>query len=284
MSSRSGIRRLLQEIPGIPPHEAEQLAAHVLAVERSRLYTDPVEPTDDQLEALRSMALRRAAGEPLQYLIGWVPFLDVRILVGPGVLVPRPETEYLAQTALEVWRSMGAPEPRVAVDVGTGSGCIAAGLALAEPRLRWIGLDISAEALGWAGRNVRENGLDSRVDLYNSDLFAALESIEFPEHGASLVISNPPYVAHSEAPALPRDVVDHEPHEALFSGPTGLEHVERILGEAPRWLSSPGLLALEIGETQMDNALSCVRETGRYASWEGRADLAGRPRMVFART
>lgn len=284
MPGRPEIRRLLEMAPGLPPHEAEQLMAHVLGVERSRLHADPVTSTGDQMELLKSLAARRAAGEPLQYLIGWVPFLDARIAVGPGVLVPRPETEYLAESALEMWRAGGSPQPRVAVDVGTGSGCIAIGIALAEPGLRWIGLDISADALEWAARNVRENGLEGRIDLYNSDLFSALEAIEFQENGASMVISNPPYVAPADAPALPRDVRDHEPHAALFSGPTGLEHLERIIRESPRWLAATGLLALEIGETQMDNALACVRATGSYSSWEGRADLAGRPRMVFART
>lgn len=284
----SGIRKLRAELKCLLPpgagHEADLILEHVLEIPRARLNLEPAEPTPELARQAIELARRRAAAEPLQYLLGWVPFLDARIQVGPGALIPRPETEYLAETALRLWRKLGAPSPQIALDVGTGSGCIAVAAALAEPRLRWIGLDSSAEALEWAVRNVGAHSLEHRVDLYNSDLFQALEAIEFSPRGASLVVSNPPYIADGQRDSLPPDVVDHEPHPALFAGTTGLEILERIVFEAPRWLSSPGLLALEIGETQMDNVLSLVESSGRYQAWEGRLDLAGRPRMVFART
>ena len=174
--------------------------------------------------------------------IAWVPFLGVRIEVGPGALIPRPETEMLAHTALDLWHGMNSPAPRVAVDVGTGSGCIAVALAIADSSLRVIGLEISDAALFWAGRNTVANGAGANVELYRSDLFSAFRDLGFPRGGASLIVSNPPYLALGDAAALPRDVAGHEPPEALYSGQSGLEHLRRIVEESPEWLSAPGLL------------------------------------------
>lgn len=280
---RDLVAQLTERMGGAPPHEAEQLLVHVMGCRRVDMLLGTALPTDEQWELALSLARRRAQGEPLQYLIGSVPFLSARILVGPGVLVPRPETEYLAHTALSEWRAMGSPLPHTAIDVCCGSGCIALGLALAEPELRVLGLEISDAALSWARRSLLANGAGARTELYRSDLFSALPEMNFPEHGASLIVSNPPYVAPSERDSLPRDVAEHEPGIALFSGPTGFEHVRRVVEEAPRWLARPGLLALEIGETQADNARAALEGTGAYTSWEVRPDLAGKPRMVLAR-
>ncbi|MBI5838002.1 MAG: peptide chain release factor N(5)-glutamine methyltransferase [Candidatus Eisenbacteria bacterium] len=276
------VLRELQSLMGpVGPHEAEDLLAHVLGVRRAELFTGAGSPDPEQWERARALAARRAAGEPLQDLIGWVPFLDARVRVGPGVLVPRPETELLTSTALELWAELGIPEPRHALDVGTGSGCIAAAVALADPRARVTATDISGEALAWAARTVYENGLAGRVRLLKGDLFEPLQAAGCRDGFASLVISNPPYVADGEREALPVEVRGHEPAGALFSGPEGLDHISRIIAGIPRWLAAPGLLAVEIGWKQEAAALSLARSRGVFARAEVRPDLAGRPRMLF---
>ncbi|HVP39442.1 MAG TPA: peptide chain release factor N(5)-glutamine methyltransferase [Candidatus Saccharimonadales bacterium] len=276
------LRELASLMGGAGPHEAEQLLAHVLGVSRARLLTRPPEPTAVQREQARALARRRGTGEPLQYILGWVPFLSARVHVGPGVLIPRPETELLTITALQAWQELDSPLPHTAIDVGTGSGCIALGLALAEPCLRVIALESSESALDWARRNIEANAAGAVVELYRSDLFSGLESLRFPERGASLIVSNPPYVTAGEWPGLSRDVREHEPREALVAGPTGFEVLERILDQAPRWLSAPGLLALEISPELAGRALSKAEAGGAFRRAEVRPDLAGRARMLFA--
>jgi release factor glutamine methyltransferase len=263
-------------------HEAEQLLSHVMGVSRVELLTGSVRPTEEQKERARELARRRAAGEPLQHLQGWVPFLDARVRVGPGALVPRPETEFLTATALEAWRAMGSPLPHVALDVGTGSGCIAAAVAVAEPGLRVLAMDISAEALVWASRTMDENGLGDRVEVLCGDLYGPLVAERFPERGASLIVANPPYVAESERSDLPLEVSAHEPEVALFSGPQGLDAITRVIEEAPRWLAAPGLLAVEIGWKHAEAAQSIAERTGAFARIEVRRDLQGQTRMLLA--
>jgi release factor glutamine methyltransferase len=280
------VRAFLREIQAmmghVGRHEAEQLLSHVMGVSRAELLTAAAEPTEAQKERARELARRRAAGEPLQHLQGWVPFLDARVRVGAGALVPRPETEFLTATALEEWRRMGSPRPHVALDVGTGSGCIAAALAVAVPGLTVKAMDISAEALAWAARTVKENRLQGRVELLRGDLYAPLEQAGFPERGASLIVANPPYVAESERAELPVEVAEHEPEVALFGGPLGLDAITRVIEEAPRWLAAPGLLAVEIGWKHAEAAQGIAERAGAFTRIEVRRDLAGQTRMLLA--
>ncbi len=287
MSARSeALHALLKELreilgPGAE-HEAQQLLEHVLDSTPAGLHAGDRAPSVPERSLALELARRRSCGEPLQYLIGWVPFLDARIEVGPGVLVPRVETEFLAETALQLWRDLGLSGTQRALDVGTGSGCLAVGMAVAEPRLHFLALDISEEAVSRAAANAAGNGVEDRVEARASDLFSWLRESGEARHAFSLVISNPPYVSLLQKSQLPRDVVEHEPHVALFSGESGTEHLERIVREAPHWLARPGLLALEIGETQQDNALALLRETGAFRTFEVREDLTRRARMAFA--
>jgi release factor glutamine methyltransferase len=282
MTLSEHLETLRQAMGSRAAHEAADLLAHAMGLERSAMFLAGAPPEPGAWSRALVLAARRAAGEPLQYLIGWVPFLKARIDVGPGVLIPRPETEYLVEQAMALWSRLPRSTPRTALDVGTGSGCMAIAAALEAPALRVYALDISEAALSWAGRNAVRNGVQDRVTVHRSDVFSALPELGFPEGGASLILSNPPYVARGESESLPAEVVQHEPDIALFSENDGLDHLDRISGEAHRWLSCPGLLVMEIGESQKENALALLARAGAYSRMECHPDLAGRPRILCA--
>jgi release factor glutamine methyltransferase len=221
-----------------------------------------------------TMLERRAAGEPLQYVLGRWGFRTLDVHVDPRVLIPRPETEIVVEHALEV---IDALDAHVAVDLGTGSGVIAMSLAVERPKLAVWGTDTSDAALDVARANLAGIGrAATRVRLEAGDWFDAL-----PQELAGavdVVVANPPYVAADDP--LPGEVADWEPRAALIAGPTGLEAIERILTDAPAWLRPAGAVVLEIGATQGDQALELAARF--FTSAEVRADLAGRPRVLVA--
>lgn len=225
--------------------------------------------SDDR--AFDELVARRAGGEPLQYLEGTAAFGPFDLVVDDRVLIPRPETEGLWELA------RGAViEPRLVLDLCTGSGALAIALCASFPNARVIGTDISADALEVA----RENGLRHApgVEWEHGNLFDALD----PHLAGAfdLIVANPPYVASSEWGRLPDDV-RHEPRVALVSGPTGLEVLRRIASESQAWLAPGGVVVCEIGETQSD----AVREIfDGFSSVEIRRDLQGRDRYVVAGT
>lgn len=233
------------------------------------------------------MVGRRAAGEPLQYVLGRWAFRTLELMVDRRVLIPRPETEVVAGLALDAlaaWDRRHTTEDRspavpVAVDLGTGSGAIALSLAAERwPHVEVWGTDASPDALAVARANLA--GLGRRagvVRLVEGDWFAALP----PELAGrvDLVVSNPPYVADGDA--LPPEVADWEPATALLAGPDGLDDVRRIVADAPAWLAPGGVLVVEIGETQGDAVLALAAAAGfEQATIE--PDLAGRPRALVA--
>lgn len=235
-------------------------------------------PTDRHTEGFERLVARRAGGEPLQYVLGEWSFRTLELMVDRRVLIPRPETEVVAGLAID--RLQAIDGDLVAVDLGTGSGAIALSLA-AElwPRVSVWATDVSAEATAVARANLA--GLGRRggaVRIVEGDWFTALP--DDLRGGLDLVISNPPYVAESEA--LPAAVVDWEPVGALIPGPSGLEAYERIVADAPHWLRSGGWLVLEIGETQAD-AVSRLAVAAGLRDVEVHPDLTGRPRAVVAR-
>lgn len=226
------------------------------------------EPTDAAkvLELVR----RRVAGEPLQYLTGLAGFRRLELRIGPGALVPRPETESLAGRAIEL-----LPDGGIAVDVGTGAGPIALAIADEKPGAQVIATDISAEALDWARINREQLGLD--VELIRCDLFEGLPNRL--RGRVDVVVANPPYISEHERNALPREVVDHEPGIALFAARDGLEIFERIAVGARGWLHPGGHLVSEIGDRQGATVTRLLEFLG-YSQVAIRSDLVGRPRIA----
>lgn len=261
--------------------DAEELVSRLLGVERGQLAIlreKALEP--GQWRTLDSWLNRRAAGEPVQYITGRAAFRDLDLDVGPAVLVPRPETEVLVGAVLDVLRSELArwPDPRV-LDLGTGSGAIALAIAAEWPQATVTATDASDAALEVARENARRLRLGDRVHFATGEWFDAVD----PDERFEVVVSNPPYIATGEAPQLPRDVRDFEPHTALFSGETGLEALREIVDEAPRHLVTGGLLALELDESRAAEVAAWL--DGAH-DWEGvdlRDDLAGKPRILLAR-
>ncbi len=234
---------------------------------------------------------RRAAGEPLQYVLGSWPFREFDLLVDSRVLIPRPETEVVAEVAIEAVVRLGArrraPDAWTAslteftvADLGTGSGAIALCLAAALPDAEVWATDVSAEALAVARANIAGAGAAStRIRLAEGSWFDALPADL--KGKLRLVVANPPYIAESEVPSLPETVARWEPRGALVSGPTGLEAIEAIVQVAPGWLEPDGTIVCELAPHQAVVATGMARAAG-FAAVEVRRDLAGRDRMIVA--
>ena len=229
---------------------------------------------EKQRGLLEQFADRRISGEPLQYILGSTEFFGLKLAVTPEVLVPRPETEGLVQHVLD-FLPLGEYGP--VADIGTGSGCIALALAKERPRLQVAALDISAPALDVARENAARLGLGN-VEFFQGDLTAPLRNFQKP---LRVLVSNPPYVGFHEKGDLPTDVVDHEPHLALFSEGGGLAVIERLILEAPEYLSSGGMLAMEIGETQGSDVMG-IFSNKLWSSVQIEKDLTGRDRYALA--
>jgi release factor glutamine methyltransferase len=230
-------------------------------------------------EALQAMVARRVAGEPLQYVVGWAPFGRLRLRVGPGVFVPRPETEGLADRAATHLRAAGRGDPArapVAVDLCTGSGAIACFLAAEVPGARVVATELDPVALAWAGRNTVTYG----IELLAGDLDEPLPG-ELAGR-VDVLCANVPYVPTRAIVTLPRDVRDHEPRQALDGGPDGLDVLRRVAARAGRWLAPGGVLLCEIGDDQGEAAAALLGEAG-LAEVAVLPDLAGRERIVEGR-
>ncbi|HEX6947276.1 MAG TPA: peptide chain release factor N(5)-glutamine methyltransferase [Acidimicrobiia bacterium] len=220
----------------------------------------------DDEHHLEELVGRRLAGEPLQYLEGTAAFADLDLVVDERVLVPRPETEGLFELAARM-----VLDPKVIVDLCTGSGALALALEKEFPDAKVYGTDISEDALDVARLNGVRTGLD--VEWLRGDLFQPLPpSIE---GRVDLIVANPPYVAETEFESLPTDV-KREPRVALISGPSGLEVLERIGAEASKWLRGGGVIVVEISETQGETAPPLFEGI----PMEVRRDLTGRDRYV----
>lgn len=230
--------------------------------------------------AVDAMVGRRAAGEPLQYVLGRWGFRSLDLLVDRRVLIPRPETEVVAELAVEELRRLGGGDrPVRAVDLGTGSGALALSLAAEVLTAEVWGTDRSADALAVARANLAGLGRPgSRVRLAAGDWFAALPA-EL-QGRLDLVVSNPPYVGEDEV--LPPEVADWEPRGALVAGPAGDEALLAILAEAPAWLARPGTVVLELAPAQAAGLAAAATAAGA-SEVRVRPDLTGRERVLVAR-
>jgi release factor glutamine methyltransferase len=254
-----------------PRLAAELLLAHVLGVDRVRLYTDFERPLEaSELAAYRALIERRVEGEPVQYLTGRRDFYGRNFDVDARVLIPRPETELLVEAVLREVPPQGAAR---LLDVGTGSGCIAVTLAAERPEATVVATDIDAGCCALARTNAGR--LAARVDIRQGDLFAPVES----EAPFDVVVSNPPYVRTDELAGLQPEV-QREPRLALDGGPQGTSVLSRVVESAFAHLVPGGLLALEIGE-QQGTAVRDLLQARGYERVRIESDLERRDRMAF---
>lgn len=255
--------------------DAEVLLAHALGASRVALYVDLDRPLSAEERAgYRQLLERRRRREPVAHITGEKEFWSLPLAVGPAVLVPRPETEVLVEEALALLAELG-PRPLV-VDVGTGSGCVAVAIATERPDARVLALDLDRGAAGVAASNACRLGLADRVVVARSDLLGSVGG------GASLVVSNPPYIPRAAIDGLAPEVSRWEPRLALDGGEDGLEVIRRLLAEAGSALVPGGALALEVGDDDQARAVM-----GLVAPPLGaprlRRDYAGVTRVVTAR-
>ena len=251
---------------GSPRINAELLIMFTLDCDRAYLYAHPErELTADEMQRYHDAIARRATGVPAQYITGHQEFWGLDLIVSPAVLIPRPETEHVVETVLElVWDGHSCPSPLPSadlsksqpagqtptpkiVDVGTGSGAIALALAKELPTAEIDATDISAEALEVARANAARHELGARIKFHHTDLLDALQREEF-----DFVVSNPPYVGQSGEDQVQLEVRKFEPRNAVFAGPTGLELIERLIPQAREALRPGGWLVFEISGTIAD--------------------------------
>ncbi len=273
---------------------AELLLIHSLGRDRTWLYSHPEEHLEPAAaEEYFALVARRAAGEPTQYLTGKQEFWGMEFEVTPAVLIPRPETEHVVEVVLDrlgprgikIRLDTGAPSPHLRIaEMGTGSGCLAVALAYELPHADVFATDISAAALAIARRNVQRHHVADRVHFIRTDMLKALmrQPSLNNDQTFDVIVSNPPYVALTEAAALPREVREHEPHTALFGGRTGVEMYEGLIGQAGALLCKHGILVIEIGYNCADPVLKIVREARDWANISITNDLAGIPRVLAA--
>ena len=245
-----------------------------LVCDRAHLYAHPERVlSSDELSRYHAALEQRRRGMPLQYITGHQEFWGLDLAVSPAVLIPRPETEHVVESVLEMVRGMEAPR---IVDVGTGSGCIALALAKELPRAAIHAVDISPAALEVARANAARHGLSQRIQFQESDLLSAMSGAT---GNFDFVVSNPPYIGETERESLQREVRDFEPAAALFAGKTGLEVIQRLIPQAARCLKSGGWLVQEIGDGQ---AAAVTKLLQGWNTITLRQDLRGTQRVIAA--
>ena len=262
-----------------PRLQIELLLAHALGVPRLKLYLDfEQQLTAADLGIVRELVRRRGNREPLQHIIGSTSFCGYEIRVNRDVLVPRPETEMLAERAWQ-WLSAVSASPSTALDFGTGSGCLAIALAARCPGAQIHATDISEEALRVARENAALNNLSDKILFHSGDGFAALpRDLPF-----DLIVSNPPYVPSAEIATLAPEVRDHDPRLALDGGADGLDFYHRLASEAASHLRSTGRMMLESGDGQSEQ----IRQIFVQHKWvveSVEADYTDRPRILTLRS
>jgi release factor glutamine methyltransferase len=257
-----------------PKVDAEWLMAETIGCKRLELFLQWERPIDEGARArLRELVRRRAAREPLQYVLGHQDFHDIRVEVGPGVLIPRPETEELVEHVIHLVQDV--PAPRI-VDLGTGSGAIALAIAKALPNARLLAIDQSAEALQRARKNADLNGLRERVSFRKGNWLEGL-ALE-----ADCLVSNPPYLTQAEWEMAAPEVRDFEPKEALVADENGFADLRRILKAAPACLANGAYIALESGVGHGPLLLQMANEIG-LSDASIIKDASGRNRFFIAR-
>ena len=263
-----------------PRLDAEVLLAQALGCQRIELYTTfETVPPEQARSAFRQLVRRRAEGTPVAYLVGRREFYSLSFRVTPDVLIPRPETELLVMTLLELARKRPPDAPLAICDVGTGCGNIAVSAAKHLPAAQVTAVDTSPAALEVARSNAAKHEVQKQVELVESDLFAAVPS----QRRFDFVLSNPPYVAEAEIESLPPDVRQFEPRQALVAGKRGTEVIERLIPQAADRLLPGGHLLVEINPALHDAVQSLLESDARLEPGPTVKDLARLPRVVQAK-
>lgn len=275
---RAGERALRAAGVPSPRVDVELLAAHALGGTRADVHAAAVlgRPAPD---GLADLVARRAARVPLQHLTGLAPFRDLELRVGPGVFVPRPETEQVAQVAVDAAAAVAAERSEVlVVDLCTGSGALALAVAHEVPAASVHAVELDADAHAWAARNVAA-AVGVTVHLVRGDARTALRELDGT---VDVVVANPPYIPPDAVP-VDAEVRDHDPGVALYGlGPDGLEVPRGVVGAAARLLRPGGTLVMEHAEVQAEAVRALVAATGAFAHVRTAPDLVGRDRMVVA--
>ncbi len=261
---------------------AELLLAHVLAVPRIKLYTDYERPLmDRELSQYRELVKRAAEQEPIAYLTGRAHFFNLEFEVGPGVLIPRADTETLVENVMQFVRHQpGMESPRI-LDLCTGSGCIAAALAYHLKSATVLAIDLSPAAVAIAQKNMQRLKLEQRVTVLRGDLYEPLAGM-IDAQPFDLIVSNPPYIPSGQIVTLDRNVRDYEPWEALDGGLDGLVIHRRILAGAGDRLVPGGRIYLEIAFDQADLARQVMSEHPLFQDVKILKDYAGKDRVITA--
>jgi release factor glutamine methyltransferase len=260
--------------------DAELLLADVLRMDRLQLYLEHERPLiPDELDRYRELVRRRARREPLQILIGRVQLHELEFEVREGVFIPRHETEVLIE-GVKTLRFPEGKAPRRILEVGTGTGCVGISLLVHWSEAELLGFDISAPAIDLSAANAERHGVQSRLRLVHGDAFALAHREEWS--GLDLVVSNPPYVNDGYRDRLEPEVVEHDPPEALFAGPEGLDRIVQLIHGSADGLRPGGWLAFEHGHDQEARVAALLDGD----AWDQRSclrDLAERPRVTLAR-
>lgn len=259
-----------------PRRSAEWIMSAVTNLSRLELYAYFDRPlTMEERSALRTAVRERAEGKPLQYVTGEMPFRRIVLKVESGIFVPRPETEILVEEALEFLRVNGGDSP-VVVDLCTGSGCVGCSVAHELPQASVFAVDISQDAVRVARENAIRLGLADRVEVFLGDLTQPLP--KSLEGRVDVILANPPYIPTLDLPHLPGEVREFEPALALDGGSDGLVVARRIIAESLSWLRPGGLLAMELDEGRVKEAICAMDKY--YEESRIRSDLAGRDRIA----
>ena len=259
---------LLSATSDTPRLDAELLMAHALGIDRQALLLDS--SRYEVPESFVQLVARRMGSEPIAYIVGYRDFWTIRLELGPGVLIPRPDSETLIEAAIALARGREADWPRTILDLGTGPGTLLLAALDAFRGATGLGVDASEQALAYARDNAEALGFAARTTFRAGDWAAGLDG------AFDLILCNPPYIADDEA--LMPDVADHEPAEALFAGADGLDDYRRIIPDLPRLLAPGGAAILEIGHQQRISVSQLAEAAGFAVAC--RRDIGGRDRAL----
>ena len=263
-----------------PRLQAELLLACSMNLKREGLYLCFHQPMGkEEEEKFKSLILRRASREPLQYLLGYQEFWSIPFKVDSRVLIPRPETEHLVEEGISILSKNPSERSPVVLELGTGCGAIAISLARELKNLTLIATDLSKEAIEVAKENAKDSGVGDRILFLVGDLFEPFSPFKRP---FDLIVSNPPYIKNSEIDRLAREIKDYEPLMALKGGEDGLNFYRQIISQAPHYLKEGGWLLLEMGEGQGERVSELIESTGEFKSPILLKDLAGIERVIKA--